>query len=187
MLAEFHAVVPHPLTGLLQLRDDLHKEECGELSEALDELAGAKSQRVAREARLHVARELADVVYVCYGTAHSLGIDLDIALREVHRANMTKTNGKRRADGKLMKPLGFVAPDMTEAVGPRFAGPMTDEMSAAYARDYEMKSRCDSVARDLEWILEASFGVMTKPRRDDFQRIIQTLRDKSAHIVRVWD
>lgn len=105
MLAEFHAAVSHPDTDLLWLRRTLHDEEHEELVEAL-----ASGNLVA------IARELADVVYVAYGTAHGFGIDLDVALREVHRANMQKANGPRRADGKAMKPEGFVPPDMTEAV-----------------------------------------------------------------------
>lgn len=105
MLAEFHAAVSHPDTDLLWLRRTLHDEEHAELVEALAEGDLA-----------HIARELADVVYVAYGTAHGFGIDLDAALREVHRANMQKANGPRRADGKAMKPEGFIPPDMTEAI-----------------------------------------------------------------------
>lgn len=105
LLSEFHEAVSHPETDLLWLRRTLHDEEHAELVEALDE----------GDLR-HIARELADVVYVAYGTAHAYGIDLDAALREVHRANMQKANGPRRADGKAMKPAGFVPPDMTEAV-----------------------------------------------------------------------
>jgi hypothetical protein len=59
--------------------------------------------------------ELADVVYLAYGTAHAYAIDLDVALAEVHRANLQKANGPRRADGKAMKPEGFVPPDMSGA------------------------------------------------------------------------
>jgi predicted HAD superfamily Cof-like phosphohydrolase len=105
MLAEFHAAVSHPDTDVLWLRSTLHAEEHVELVEAL------------ASGNLHaIARELADVVYVAYGTAHAFGIDLDVALREVHRANMQKAHGPRRADGKALKPPGFVSPDMTEAV-----------------------------------------------------------------------
>lgn len=105
MLAEFHAAVAHPDTDLLVLRDRLHREEHEELVDAL-----------ASGDMLQVARELADVVYVAYGTAHAFRIDLDVALAEVHRANMQKAHEPRRADGKAMKPLDFVPPDMTAAV-----------------------------------------------------------------------
>lgn len=107
MLAEFHSAVAHPDTDVLWLRRTLHDEEHAELVEALN-----SHQRQA------IARELADVVYVAYGTAHAFAIDLDAALREVHRANMEKAvHGLRREDGKVIKPPGFRPPDMTEAVG----------------------------------------------------------------------
>lgn len=116
MLAEFHGMMAHPETNLLWLRDDLHREEANELSEALYVLDAASSQITTDKAREMVARELADLVYVCYGTAHGLHIDLDVALREVHRANMAKAGGPRRDDGKLLKPEGWQPPDMSEAV-----------------------------------------------------------------------
>lgn len=104
-LAEFHAAVSHPDTDLLWLRKTLHDEEHGELVEALE--SGDL---------LAIARELADVVYVAFGTAHAYGINLDVALAEVHRANMQKANGPRRADGKALKPSDFISPDMHAAV-----------------------------------------------------------------------
>lgn len=106
MLEEFHAAVGHPMTDALWLRRTLHDEEHAELVEALEEMRPEG-----------IARELADVVYLCFGTAHAAGINLDAALAEVHRANMEKARfGLRREDGKVIKPPGFRPPDMTEAV-----------------------------------------------------------------------
>lgn len=59
-----------------------------------------------------LAHELADVVYVAYGTALVHGIDLDAVIAETHRSNMTKRvpDGRvaRRAGGKVLKysPVG---------------------------------------------------------------------------------
>lgn len=108
MLREFHE---HPNadgdTGSRALRLTLHEEEHKELE---DELAEPYD-------RAKIARELADVVYVAYGTAWVFGIDLDAALAEIHRAAMSKLEANvRRADGKVMKPLGFVPPDMSVAL-----------------------------------------------------------------------
>ena len=106
MLAEFHEAVSHPETDALWLRRTLHDEEHAELVEALD--GGNLAE---------IARELADVVYVAFGTAHAAGINLDAALAEVHRANMHKAvAGIRRDDGKVIKPPDFRAPDMSLAV-----------------------------------------------------------------------
>ncbi|MFJ8613637.1 MazG nucleotide pyrophosphohydrolase domain-containing protein [Streptomyces sp. NPDC093675] len=64
-----------------------------------------------------LAHELADLVYVVYGTALVHGIDLDAVIAEIHRANMTKIgpNGtvSRRADGKVLKGDHYRAPDVT--------------------------------------------------------------------------
>lgn len=116
MLSEFHAAVAHPDTDLCWLRDTLHEEENKELCEALAELDAAKTDTALWIAQKHVAKELADVVYVAYGTAHGLGIHLDVALERVHESNMAKAGGPRRADGKVLKPPGWQPPDLSEAV-----------------------------------------------------------------------
>ncbi|MFM9608544.1 hypothetical protein DF268_40070 [Streptomyces sp. V2] len=63
-----------------------------------------------------LAHELADVVYVAYGTALVHGIDLDAVLAEIHRSNMTKVGPggeiARRADGKVLKGEHYEAPDV---------------------------------------------------------------------------
>ncbi|QOV43432.1 MazG nucleotide pyrophosphohydrolase domain-containing protein [Streptomyces chromofuscus] len=63
-----------------------------------------------------LAHELADVVYVAYGTALVHGIDLDAVIAEIHRSNMTKLgpDGQvvRRADGKVLKGEHCEAPDV---------------------------------------------------------------------------
>lgn len=108
MLREFHDTFggPGTKTDDLWLRGTLHREECDELISALQEWVGALGKvRIRRgdkfpatqdAIRMAVARELADVVYVAYGTALIADLDLDAALAEVHRANMSKLG----ADGK---------------------------------------------------------------------------------------
>jgi predicted HAD superfamily Cof-like phosphohydrolase len=63
-----------------------------------------------------LAHELADVVYVAYGTALVHGIDLDAVLTEIHRSNMTKIGPdgvvSRREDGKVLKGEHYEAPDV---------------------------------------------------------------------------
>ncbi|MFI5876944.1 MazG nucleotide pyrophosphohydrolase domain-containing protein [Streptomyces sp. NPDC051445] len=64
-----------------------------------------------------LANELADVVYVAYGTALVHGVDLDAVLAEIHRSNMTKLGPggqvARRADGKVLKGEHYEAPDVS--------------------------------------------------------------------------
>jgi len=51
-----------------------------------------------------VAKEVADLLYVVYGTAVSCGIDMEPVFREVHRSNLSKVGGYKREDGKWVKP-----------------------------------------------------------------------------------
>lgn len=89
----------------LTLRRRLIEEEVTELLEALD---GEPPEAVAKEA--------ADVVVVVLGTMAEMGVPFDAVWRAVHESNMAKRspNGEiaRRADGKVLKPPGWTAPDI---------------------------------------------------------------------------
>lgn len=69
-----------------------------------------------------IADALADIIYVCVGTALEYGIPIDKCWAEVQRSNMAKVDaatGKvtKRADGKVLKPSGWVGPDMAGILG----------------------------------------------------------------------
>jgi predicted HAD superfamily Cof-like phosphohydrolase len=85
-----------PDAATCALRVSLIQEEFAELCEAL-------SQRDIEA----VAKELADLLYVVYGTAVSCGIDMAPVFQEVHRSNMSKVGGHKRADGKWIKPPDY--------------------------------------------------------------------------------
>lgn len=113
-VTEFHrafgVAIAHPLDVYLRvLRAELIAEEA---SEAI----GAIESGGLRE----ISQELADLVYVAYGTAISIGVDLDAAITEVHRANMSKLGEDGqvilREDGKVLKPVDWVPPDMSLAL-----------------------------------------------------------------------
>ncbi len=113
MVGEFHAALGQRYGGGSiadsALRIRLHTEENAELVESL------------RDGDLvNTARELADVVYVAYGTAYSLGFDLDAVLVEIHRAAMSKVDRPGGpildADGKVLKPPGFVPPAVARVI-----------------------------------------------------------------------
>ncbi|EFG07794.1 secreted protein [Streptomyces clavuligerus] len=90
-------------------RQDLLAEEFAEVSEVA--VTGPLD---------HLAQELADVVYIAYGTALVHGIDLDEVLAEVHRANMSKLGPDhtpvRRPDGKVLKGPHYRAPDIASVL-----------------------------------------------------------------------
>ncbi|MER5946513.1 MazG nucleotide pyrophosphohydrolase domain-containing protein [Streptomyces sp. NPDC001904] len=102
---------------LAELRRELLTEEAREAAEALTDFAeslrtGADPAGAYRE----LAKELADVLYVTYGAADALGIDLPAVFAEVHRSNMSKVDADgqvlRRADGKVLKGPGYRPPDL---------------------------------------------------------------------------
>jgi predicted HAD superfamily Cof-like phosphohydrolase len=59
---------------------------------------------------------LVDILVVTIGAAHSMGADIEGAWKEVMRTNFAKIgeDGKvrKREDGKVLKPIGWVAPDL---------------------------------------------------------------------------
>lgn len=90
------------------LRIHLIQEEVGEYLEA-----------ESHDDTGSIARELADIVYAAYGTAHVYGIDLDEAIAEVHRANMTRLSPSgsyvTNDQGKVLKGSAYRPPDMARA------------------------------------------------------------------------
>jgi predicted HAD superfamily Cof-like phosphohydrolase len=53
-----------------------------------------------------------DTLVVTYGTLEDMGVDAEPFFDEVHNANMRKKDGPVRADGKRLKPPGWVGPDI---------------------------------------------------------------------------
>ena len=118
MLREFHTVYELPLRSKPELGRPSERSPWSVLleEESREACAALWDGNIAE-----VAQELADVVYVCYGTAVQFGIDLDAVLAEVHRANMSKVEPDgtvlRRDDGKILKGPAFRAADVAAALG----------------------------------------------------------------------
>jgi predicted HAD superfamily Cof-like phosphohydrolase len=91
----------HPVR--LELRMRLIQEETIELLEAM--LTGPLEA---------IAKEMADVLTVVYGTALEYGIPLDAVYTAVNDSNIAKAGGPLRGDGKLLKPPGWKPPDLSE-------------------------------------------------------------------------
>jgi predicted HAD superfamily Cof-like phosphohydrolase len=104
MVEEFHRkfeivaqTVPADLSAdTKRLRVRLIQEEFDELKESM-----------ATGNLASVAKELADLLYVVYGTAVSYGIDMEQVFQEVHRSNLSKVGGYKREDGKWVKPATY--------------------------------------------------------------------------------
>lgn len=73
---------------------------------------------------VEIADALADIIYIALGTAIAYGIDLRPVFAEVHASNMRKSpwspelaaqleaNGKKIPMGKILKPPGWVGPQI---------------------------------------------------------------------------
>ncbi len=94
-----------PSVAVQALRQTLLQEEYTELQAAL-----AAGDLVA------IAQEAADLLYVTYGLCLAYGIELNPVFAEVHRANLAKTTGPRRADGKQLKPADWQPPDVASVL-----------------------------------------------------------------------
>jgi predicted HAD superfamily Cof-like phosphohydrolase len=57
---------------------------------------------------------LCDLLYVIYGCAVTMGVDLEGFFDEVHDTNMLKVGGLRSEDGKILKPEDWEAPKIRD-------------------------------------------------------------------------
>ena len=122
-IREFHQAVGAPLPtkptipdkGQLQMRQRLIDEEYAEVSEAFTAFLTDMKNGVEPDltALMH---ELTDLLYVTYGAIQTCGVDPDSVFAEVHRANLTKAGGPRRADGKILKPPNWQPADVKSVI-----------------------------------------------------------------------
>lgn len=97
--------------GRCSLPESEWENECNMLIEEINELAEAFMASDRKE----ITDALADIVYVAYGTAAKLGIDLDKALERVCDSNDTKyIDGKlvKNENGKIIKGDNYQPPNL---------------------------------------------------------------------------
>lgn len=97
-----------PDVDTLGLCWELIKEEATEVQQATVILYAHRRQ----DDFLHLAKELADLLYVTLYTCNACGIDIEPVFQAVHESNMTKKGGTKRPDGKLNKPDTYIEPDL---------------------------------------------------------------------------
>jgi predicted HAD superfamily Cof-like phosphohydrolase len=100
----------------LDLVQEEHVELIAELLDGDDEF-----RRFSEIDPAKVAKEGIDLIYVVLGLLHSLGIDSVRAFDLVQQSNAAKVDPetgqvRRREDGKILKPDGWQAPDMSAVV-----------------------------------------------------------------------
>lgn len=101
-------------------RINLICEEYEEVAQAILYLEDTRLNMTSgtmEEAKEELAKELADLLYVVYGTAEELGIPLEEVFKTVHESNMSKVwpDGEVHYNefGKVLKPNTYVKPDLS--------------------------------------------------------------------------
>jgi len=109
MVEEFHKkfdILVH--TSPTDASEDTKRLRIRLIQEEFDEL----KESMAEGNLAALAKEMADLLYVIYGTAVSYGIDMEPVFREVHRSNLSKVGGYKREDGKWVKPSTYSPADI---------------------------------------------------------------------------
>lgn len=105
-LVEFHAAMGQSVGSTIEFRDvNLRRALVAEEAKELDVAMLDRNMPATIDA-------LCDLLYVVFGTAVVLGVDIEPFFDEVHRTNMLKSTGEVRADGKRLKPPGWKPPDI---------------------------------------------------------------------------
>lgn len=106
-------------------RFSMLNEEFSEHKKALAAVKKAveyNSKTGTKDAMTELADSLVDIVYIAIGTAHAYGFDFDELWRLVHENNLTKIDPETglvlKANGKVLKPEGFVEVDLRSSIYP---------------------------------------------------------------------
>lgn len=113
-IVEFHDKIEAPLPSSpilpslkwIELSQNLIDEEYRKVTVAFQSLMTIQKSGNTPDIS-PLMHELVDLLYVAYHAMWTFGIHPDPIFAEVHRANLSKAGGPRRADGKLLKPPGW--------------------------------------------------------------------------------
>lgn len=113
MVRQFAKAMDQPLDEDWKVGSNLEAFRFGLIEEEYDEFGEAMKPE-------HMLKELADLVYVCYGYAATFGYDLDEALVRVHKSNLSKLgdDGKpiKNEEGKVTKSDNYIKPNLQDLV-----------------------------------------------------------------------
>lgn len=145
------------------LRLKLIDEEVRELHEA-----------VGKDNLVEIADALADLLYVTYGYALTLGIDINKIFKIVHASNMAKALGgvvTRREDGKVLKPDGWVPP--TEAITDELVRQKTRPTDAEWEAWCAQRHTAQGKLRERRALFLDVATRMAKNRSDDLRALLE--------------
>lgn len=133
-IVEFHDRIEAPLPSSpilpplewVQLSQNLIDEEYEEATTAFQELI-ATQQAGGLPDITSLIHELTDLLYVAYDAMWTFGVNPDPVFAEIHRANLSKAGGPRRADGKLLKPPSWKPADVASVIDKLKAGTLIND------------------------------------------------------------
>lgn len=100
-----------------QSTDQLNQGQFDMYVKLIGEETGELADAVAAKDSVETLDALIDILVVTIGAIHSMGADAEGAWREVMSTNFAKIDRetglvRKREDGKVLKPLGWTAPDL---------------------------------------------------------------------------
>lgn len=111
-------------------RPDLAKFPAGLRVRLIQEEASEFASAAANGDLVGMIDAVCDLLYVTYGAAVALGVDLEPFFAEVHRTNMLKAGHRRRQDGKVLKQEDWEPPRLREILKKRYRVAVTVRSNA---------------------------------------------------------
>ena len=110
------------MTACDQSVDKFNEKQFSMYVKLIDEEHQELLEATLTEDRVEQLDALIDILVVTIGAIHSAGFDAEGAWKEVMRTNFAKIDhetGKvrKREDGKVLKPVGWTAPELKPFVG----------------------------------------------------------------------
>lgn len=135
-------IIKMVMDELLELGSCFYDAELNK-SKMMEAVRDAKSLPKESEPRMEdMADSLGDVVYYCANAAAKVGYDLDAVLEEIHEANMRKRGPDgvfiKNEMGKVLKPAGFVPPNIKRVLAKR---PGTEVFAEEYQDPERVSAR----------------------------------------------
>ena len=104
-----------------QTVDEFNKDQFNLYVKLIEEEANELAAAITAHDRVETLDALIDILVVTIGAIHSGGFDAEGAWKEVMSTNFAKIDRetglvRKREDGKVLKPVGWKAPELTPFV-----------------------------------------------------------------------
>ena len=102
--------------------DEFNADQFNMYLKLIEEESGELVAAIENHDKVEALDALIDMLVVTIGAIHSMGADAEGAWKEVMKTNFAKIDSetgkvRKREDGKVLKPVGWVPPDLTPFLG----------------------------------------------------------------------